>query len=453
MHKQHNLGEKAGTYHGLTDRPSLHVMTTPEANLYTGLKSFVSAPALDAASEVRIDHAARVVRDKIAALAPESRQRTLKQLEERFLRTPAQPEILRMGTSGQYIMPGDKNFDDVNGYAQATKLWELCEKNAEARRHIGSPDDRDAFLAWYMGLKPGAMGALHEAMKSYGYLLDERLQPITNRIKSLEEFRAVIEKPVMQRCESSAFHRLLQAMSDQAIIVPGLEDDERARTDLMPIIREALSSYGIQVFVMQHDWAQAFAKAEEFAGGEFDLPYDRCAFEYRYSGRRFIAITNSANDDGPAPTHLYLFMESSVGWALLYGAELHAGSWVFISKVTEAVDSAFLNELTGQIKAVSVALEAEVAATEVIRAPGKLNAKRERAGKPPLYDYHLVSLAHRTRILPREPEPGDLDEKRRTPRLHFRRGHWRQLVNYRVKVKWCLVGDPDLGFVEKEYRL
>lgn len=37
--------------------------------------------------------------------------------------------------------------------------------------------------------------------------------------------------------------------------------------------------------------------------------------------------------------------------------------------------------------------------------------------------------------------------------MHFRRGHWRHYQDHRTWIKWCLVGDPDLGFVDKHYKL
>jgi hypothetical protein len=37
-------------------------------------------------------------------------------------------------------------------------------------------------------------------------------------------------------------------------------------------------------------------------------------------------------------------------------------------------------------------------------------------------------------------------------RLHLRRGHWRHFATYRTWIKWMMVGNPDLGFVDKEYR-
>lgn len=79
-----------------------------------------------------------------------------------------------------------------------------------------------------------------------------------------------------------------------------------------------------------------------------------------------------------------------------------------------------------------------------------INHQRERRGRLPLADYHVVMLAHRRRL---EPLPRDPGAEVTRKRLHFRRGHWRHYANHKTWIKWMLVGDPDLGFVDKEYRL
>jgi hypothetical protein len=106
--------------------------------------------------------------------------------------------------------------------------------------------------------------------------------------------------------------------------------------------------------------------------------------------------------------------------------------------------------LARNIRSICIALDAEVAVTEVIRAPHRLNHQREKQGKKPVLDHHVVNLARRSRVEPL-PSAGDR-EARWHPRLHFRRGHWRHFEDHKTWVRWCLVGDPDLGFIDKEYR-
>jgi hypothetical protein len=96
-------------------------------------------------------------------------------------------------------------------------------------------------------------------------------------------------------------------------------------------------------------------------------------------------------------------------------------------------------------------LEADIAEAEVIRVSERLNEKREKLGRTKLRNYHVVVLSRR-RHVSKLPEGFDHTD-RKSPRLHFRRGHWRHYANYRTWILWQLVGDPDLGFVDKHYRL
>lgn len=186
-----------------------------------------------------------------------------------------------------------------------------------------------------------------------------------------------------------------------------------------------------QPFVIEHDWAAAFASATDFAKGEVRLPYDECCFEFRLNGLRLCAFCSTSNDDkimllcAEIGNDVWLIVHS--GWA---GGEFEELVWQ-------------------QIRAVLIVLDSEIATTEIIRAPYKLNRKREKLGRLPLRDYHVVKL-NRARPAPLpEHEASD----RRSVRCHFRRGHWRHFATFKTWIKWTLVGDPDLGFIDKHYRL
>ena len=211
--------------------------------------------------------------------------------------------------------------------------------------------------------------------------------------------------------------------------------------------------------LIEHNWAAAFAGDREFeARNDIRLSAPMVGFEFQISGRRVIALA----DD-------------------VYGAE---NFWVAISlpqsksnwfehgntrddelaKKTDGLDhwqlqqhrGAF-NELTAllsrNIKGASIAIEAEVAELVVERAPYKLNRARERRGKPPLFDFHRIVLSKRRRLAPVPAELFASDEPRHSPRWHFRRGHYRHFATFKTWIKWTLVGEPDLGFIDKEYRL
>ncbi len=195
-----------------------------------------------------------------------------------------------------------------------------------------------------------------------------------------------------------------------------------------------------QVFVIEHDWASAFKGATDFDEGEVQLPYDVCCFEFRVSGRRILVLQQNG-----APDQAITVFEADGLWFGFPRQSVGAGA------ADDGDPLGPLNDLLyGNIRAICVAPDAEVAESDVIRSPHKLNKARERRGKLPLIDYRVVSLAHRHRTLVVQvDEPGEGKRKR----LHFRRGHWRHYETHKTWIKWTLVGNPDLGFIDKHYKL
>lgn len=184
-------------------------------------------------------------------------------------------------------------------------------------------------------------------------------------------------------------------------------------------------------FVVKHDWAKAF----ENASGIEDLvklPYEICCFEFRFSGKTFIAIA-CENEAVAQGVQFTLLVQCGNSWYCWSG---------------EKKDDAVTAFAWTQIRAICIALDADVATHDVVRAPHKLNEKRVKSGREPLSDYHVVDLAKRHRVA--NPLHGHSGSKKR---LHFRRGHWRHYEAMKVWVRWCLVGDPDLGFIQKNYTL
>lgn len=78
-----------------------------------------------------------------------------------------------------------------------------------------------------------------------------------------------------------------------------------------------------------------------------------------------------------------------------------------------------------------------------------LNRRRQAKGKPALsFDWHTVDLGRRTEA--KAAQGGT----HASPRLHDRRGHWRNLASGKqVWVKPCKVGDAAKGAVFKDYRI
>ena len=207
------------------------------------------------------------------------------------------------------------------------------------------------------------------------------------------------------------------------------------------------------VFIVEHNWAAAFANAGDYATGEFHLPDEVCAFEFKISGRHIIAIV--VETDGVIS--LQIIANSVSGWMMagrIYRDHGQGIGWLPINRQDDSHtgQSELATMLGEQIKAIAIALDAEVAMSEVMRAPHKLNQARERRGKLPIFDYHVVSLAHRSRA-PRLRSAAGEEGTYTHKRLHFRRGHWRHFENHKTWIKWMLVGDPELGFIDKHYKL
>lgn len=215
-------------------------------------------------------------------------------------------------------------------------------------------------------------------------------------------------------------------------------DQQNLQKFIGTIIWDRIEGEKLGVFVVEHDWAGAFASAgEEVSGYEFRLPYQLCLFEFQISGRRLAVIAIQRRENA-YELHAVVQVPEASAYAALG-----------LSSPQQTAVKALVER---QIRGICIALESEVAETEVIRAPHNLNKSREKRGRAAVPDYHVVRLARRSRPYPL-PQSAVTDEKRKGPRLHFRRGHWVHFVNHKTWRKWTLVGDPDLGFIDKHYRL
>lgn len=181
-----------------------------------------------------------------------------------------------------------------------------------------------------------------------------------------------------------------------------------------------------QVMVVEHDWAAAFANAD-MGDAPINLPYDLCAFEFQYSGIPVIVFATSFAGE-IACCHM-------VKWN---------GVWT-IPAFCSTMGNSSVGDIPRQIRAICIALDAGIAYSEVRREKHEGTTGKNSS---PLRDYNVVVLSSRARA---QAAPSSLSGKH--VRLHFRRGHWRHFGNHKTWIKWMLVGDPDLGFVDKHYRL
>lgn len=96
--------------------------------------------------------------------------------------------------------------------------------------------------------------------------------------------------------------------------------------------------------------------------------------------------------------------------------------------------------------------------TEFISDPyKKINIKRKKHGVPPISCDRRVLTINTAAVRKRAIKRTD-NETHESPCLHWRRGHWRVLnrgseFERKTWVRRCLAGDPDRGFIDKDYRL
>jgi hypothetical protein len=243
----------------------------------------------------------------------------------------------------------------------------------------------------------------------------------------------------LQKATGTKLHHLRAAVRPDNVMARPENYETTAQLEKIfgTILHDRVNGIKLHSFVVEHDWARAFENAEDFTDdAPIRLPFPACLFEFAISGRRVAVMAHEFRDD---QYRLMASVETPVGWAFL---NLYASP--YIAPIRTLVQR--------QIRAICVALEAEIAETEVVRAPHKLNRAREKRGRQPINDYHVVRLARRSRVAPL-PSSGSTEEPARRVRLHFRRGHWRHFETHKTWIKWTLVGDPDLGFIEKHYRL
>lgn len=219
----------------------------------------------------------------------------------------------------------------------------------------------------------------------------------------------------VQKNDCSRLHKLSQAMEENTISWPISSDKESYIGSL---------STKVQSFVVDYDWSTVLG--EEAQTGDFQLPFELCAFEFRVNERTVVALT----------------VENSDKFGMMVFYETKTGNWMNIGDLA-------VKFWTKLIRSICVMLEAEVAVREVKRVPHKLAAKRAAAGKLPMYDFHTLSLAKRFRTP--KGAPGNATGAHK--RLHFVRGHWRHYEEHKTWIKWHLRGDETLGFADKNYKV
>jgi hypothetical protein len=262
-----------------------------------------------------------------------------------------------------------------------------------------------------------------------------------------DELKEWIAKARLTRASGTKLHDLRQALSNRPIVEMPNNPGRRSADVSIDSVRKYLSDPLLHTFVIEHDWAALIA-ADDCDLKDVRLPYPLCTFEFNVSQEKSLLVPGES-----IKRVIALALQNDDDLTICLFEEIGRGNdraWAYLEPPDQIEHPVLMSLATSQIKAICVALDAEVVEIDLIRAPIKLNKARERRGKLPLADYHTIKIGRRDR-------PDRLlaldAEKRNSPRLHFRRGHWVHFRDHKTWRKWTLVGDPDLGFFDKHYRL
>jgi hypothetical protein len=315
-------------------------------------------------------------------------------------------------------------------FAEADSIQDFEERYPEFKT-LTDTKARRAFVAKIKAERTGKKLELKDAEKRRDRI-SRKHEAIGNLFDWSQDSGMKIERP-----DGPSFRIMRKAVAEGHSVYLGqeLEGETPALDFEKEVFRFA------EIIVIEHDWTSAFQDAD-LDDAVVKLPYDVCAFEFKFSGRPVIALATQFDQEisfTPAVLcgDLWVLTDFAVP---LSGFNAHDDE-----RNTGVIE--LLEEIGSHIRAACIALDAEVARSDVMRET--YSSVHGKNVHQPLKPYHVVSLARRAR--PLSPSPGT-DTGRRV-RLHFRRGHWRHFEAHKTWIKWMLVGDPDLGFVDKHYRL
>lgn len=263
--------------------------------------------------------------------------------------------------------------------------------------------------------------------------------------ETVEKFVNLFDSQMLRPCASSLHHVL--------------DDGKVWKTSWM----------AAQVFLVDYNASKLLAERVDDDGESWTLPFDKTVFEFLIGKMPVVVLAsvheaawiektgNSMSFTICARTHRWFYYQLKVVNGELKHAlpdEQARREYSAMGLERQAFASALSHFVIKQIEAVCVLLDVGLFETDVVRASKTANNKRLRNGKTPFFDHHELKVKL-TRASAAVDPVGNSGEP--SVRLHIRRGHWHHFHTKEGKVrKWLKamwVGDPDLGFVDKIYRL
>lgn len=206
-----------------------------------------------------------------------------------------------------------------------------------------------------------------------------------------------------------------------------------------------------QIFLITRNLDNLIAHKEELRDAEWRLPYKYCIFEIRWRVKTcsFYSVV-MCEESGSGINFLLItgtFVQNKES-CVLFARHVTDGHLFTVDHEEQWRKWPMMELCVDQIRAACILMDADVVVREQHRIDAKLNDVRRKRGKTPFYSFHKLKLRERVAYAGTDVEH---DEKRRSPRLHLRRGHWRRVGRYKTWVRWTVVGDPSHGIVDKDY--
>lgn len=182
---------------------------------------------------------------------------------------------------------------------------------------------------------------------------------------------------------------------------------------------------------------------------ETPLPYSRCAIVGVDGASKWLIVLGQENnlvayggwtynDTGHEQHPSFTYTRTDLG------LEIHT-----IKEFDPPPDAEIVRGLIATVGAWLQALQPGQSAYKPEPRKSLINSKRKAKGLGPvLFDWHTVT------VQPSKPKGDGKGGTHATPRLHDRRGHWRNHPSgKRVWVRDCKVGDASKGIIFKDYKV
>ncbi len=218
-------------------------------------------------------------------------------------------------------------------------------------------------------------------------------------------------------------------------------------SEMVKLVPEPETAYWFDLGSIAHDWATTQLDWNSIS----HMPYQRmcCVFCIPENNTRYVVTMQAIN----ANTIIAAFIMAAPGKPTLFSG-LHKIA-EHEGRVTLQVNHTASEKYVIQLSAMLAFVTERVHTMRTAHYPSRRGtaaqqAKRQRHGKAPLFDWHTVTVAASTVPIKAENRGGT----HVSPRLHDRRGHWRKCSSGKVVwVRNCKVGNASRGVVFKDYKM